>query len=91
MLPEDGRSHEFDNVGDALGISMQHMQMYLKAAEVVLEEAIAQRIVGRYTDDKGAEKFVGDRSLFHCTLCAYWLPIRHDSFSAHAERRILSD
>ena len=27
MLPEDGRSHEFDNVGDALGVSMQHMQM----------------------------------------------------------------
>lgn len=71
MLPEDGRSHEFDNVGDALGISMQHMQMYLKAAEVVLEEAITktteppkpQRIVGRYTDDKGAEKFVGDQWL----------------------------
>ena len=58
MLPEDGRSHEFDNVGDALGVSMQHMQMYLKAAGVVLEEAIAktteppkpQKIVGRYTD-----------------------------------------
>ena len=71
MLPEDGRSHEFDNVGDALGISMQHIQMYLKAAEVVLEEAITktteppkpQRIVGRYTDDKGAEKFVGDQWL----------------------------
>ena len=71
MLPEDGRSHEFDNVGDALGISMQHMQMYLKAAGVVLEEAITktteppkpQRIVGRYTDDKGAEKFVGDQWL----------------------------
>ena len=77
MLPEDGRSHEFDNVGDALGISMQHMQMYLKAAEVVLEEAITkttkppkpQRIVGRYTDDKGAEKFVGDQ----------WLKLKDDS------------
>ena len=77
MLPEDGRSHEFDNVGDALGISMQHMQMYLKAAGVVLEEAITktteppkpQRIVGRYTDDKGVKKFVGDQ----------WLKLKDDS------------
>ena len=71
MLPEDGRSHEFDNVGHALGVSMQHMQMYMKAAGVVLEEAIAktteapepEKIVGRYTDDKGAQKFVGDQWL----------------------------
>ena len=42
MLPEDGRSHEFDNVGEALGISMQHMQLYLKAAGVVLDGAIAK-------------------------------------------------
>ena len=77
MLPEDGRSHEFDNVGHALGISMQHMQMYLKAAGVVLDEAIAkttqapnpQKIVGRYTDDMGARKFVGDQ----------WLKLKDDS------------
>jgi len=77
MLPEDGRSHEFDNVGDALGVSMQHMQMYLKAAGLVLEEAITktteppepQKIVGRYTDDKGVKKFVGDQ----------WLKLKDDS------------
>jgi hypothetical protein len=77
MLPEDGRSHEFDNVGHALGISMQHMQMYLKAAGVVLSEAIAkttqplkpQKILGRYTDDKGAQKFIGDS----------WLKLKDDS------------
>ena len=77
MLPEDGRSHEFDNVGHALGISMQHMQMYLKVAGVVLDEAIAkttqapkpQKIVGRYTDDKGVKKFVGDQ----------WLKLKDDS------------
>jgi len=77
MLPEDGRSHEFDNVGHALGISMQHMQMYLKAAGVVLDETIAkttqvpkpQKIVGRYTDDKGVKKFVGDQ----------WLKLKDDS------------
>ena len=77
MLPEDGRSHEFDNVGEALGVSMQHMQMYLKAGGVALEEAIAkttrapepQKIVGRYTDDKGSRKFVGDQ----------WLKLKDDS------------
>ncbi|MED6315472.1 MAG: DUF1587 domain-containing protein, partial [Verrucomicrobiota bacterium] len=77
MLPEDGRSHEFDNIGHALGISMQHMQMYLKAGGVVLDEAIAKttqapkplKIVGRYTDDKGVKKFVGDQ----------WLKLKDDS------------
>ena len=71
MLPEDGRSHEFDNVGHALGVSMQHMQMYLKAAGVVLEEAIAkttespkpQKRVGRYTDDEKLDRYLGDNRL----------------------------
>ena len=53
------------------------MQMYLKAAGVVLEEAITktteppkpQKIVGRYTDDKGVKKFVGDQ----------WLKLKDDS------------
>lgn len=78
MLPEDGRSHEFDNVGHALGISMQHMKMYLRAAGVVLDEAIANtseapapvKRVGRYVDDKGAvSRFVGDQ----------WLKLKDDS------------
>ena len=41
QLPQDGRSHEFDNVGDALGISMVQMQRYLEAADQVLDAAIA--------------------------------------------------
>lgn len=77
MLPEDGRSHEFDNVGHALGISMQHMKMYLRAAGVVLDEAIAKtpekpkpdKKVGRYTHDKGGERFIGDT----------WLKLKDDS------------
>ena len=76
-LPEDGRSHEFDNVGAALGISMQHMQMYLKAADVVLDSAIAKTteapqpttVIGRYIDDKGAQKFIGDQ----------WLKLKDDT------------
>lgn len=44
LLPEDGRSHEFDNVGDALSVSMVQMQRYLEAARLALDEAIATRI-----------------------------------------------
>lgn len=41
MLPEDGRSHEFDNVGEALGLSMMHLERYLKAARLVFDTAVA--------------------------------------------------
>ena len=71
LLPEDGRSHEFDNVGDALGISMQHMGMYIRTAGMVLEEGIAKTIeepkpqkrVARYTDDKRMDRYLGDNRL----------------------------
>lgn len=45
MLPEDGRSHEFDNVGEALGISMTHLQIYLEAAGKVFDAVIANSAV----------------------------------------------
>ncbi|MBD3672897.1 MAG: DUF1587 domain-containing protein, partial [Planctomycetaceae bacterium] len=69
MLPEDGRSHEFDNVGESLGISLVHLQKYMEAAEKVLDEAIADtteppeevHIEGSYADTREAEKFLGQR------------------------------
>ena len=71
LLPEDGRSGEFDNVGETLGISMQHMGMYIRTAGMVLEEAIAnttevpkpQKRVARYTDDKRMDRYLGDNRL----------------------------
>ena len=42
MLPEDGRSHEFDVVGEALGMSMTHLRRYLDAAGQVFDAAIAK-------------------------------------------------
>jgi len=42
MLPEDARSHEFDNVGKALGISMTHLQRYIEAAGMVFDAAVAK-------------------------------------------------
>lgn len=45
-LPEDGRSHEFDTVGEALGLSRMHLERYLEAARLVIDTAI-QRDLGR--------------------------------------------
>lgn len=66
-LPEDGRSHEFDTVGGALGISMIQMQRYLEIADEALDTAIAkttskpEATVTRasYADTRGHEKFIG--------------------------------
>ena len=42
MLPEDARSHEFDNVGKALGTSMTHLQRYIEAAGMVFDATVAK-------------------------------------------------
>lgn len=44
MLPEDGRSHEFDNVGETLGLSMMHLERYLEAARLVYDGAVQSEI-----------------------------------------------
>jgi hypothetical protein len=41
MLPEDGESHRFNKIGDALDISHVQMAQYLEAAEYALREATA--------------------------------------------------
>lgn len=66
-LPADGRSHEFENVGAALGISLVQMQRYLECATAVLDDAIAKtttapesRVVrASYADTRGAEQWLG--------------------------------
>ncbi|MCA9052283.1 MAG: DUF1592 domain-containing protein [Planctomycetaceae bacterium] len=67
-LPEDGRSHEFDTVGQALGLSMVQLQRYLDGIDSVLDAAIVnslappeQKVVrASYADTQGGEKFIGD-------------------------------
>ncbi|MEM8668978.1 MAG: DUF1592 domain-containing protein [Planctomycetota bacterium] len=67
MLPEDSRDHEFDNVGSALGLSMVHLQRYMDAVTLVLDDAIAMTksapestlIEAGYAETREAEKFVG--------------------------------
>jgi len=71
LLPPDGRSHEFDTIGDALGISMVHLQQYLAAAEQVLDTAIvstvrkpdSQTIRASYADSREAARFLGSKWL----------------------------
>jgi hypothetical protein len=67
MLPDDGRSHEFDNVGEALSISLPQMRAYIDAAERVLDTAIENRtekpksIIKRasYADSREGKRFIG--------------------------------
>lgn len=40
LLPEDGRAHGFDTVGEALSISGVQMQRYMEAAEVALNAVL---------------------------------------------------
>lgn len=68
LLPEDGRSGEFDTVGEALGISASQMQAYLDAATLAIDTAIAKTTVppeavkttATYAETQGADKFVGE-------------------------------
>jgi len=69
LLPEDGRSHEFDNVGESLGLSMVHLQSYMDAAGQVLDAAIASTterpepvvIEASYRGTREGDKFIGER------------------------------
>ncbi|TWU60149.1 hypothetical protein Poly51_04230 [Rubripirellula tenax] len=68
LLPEDGLSHEFDNVGEALGISPVHLQGYLAAVDAVLTAAIADTtsqpertsIRVSYVETREGEKHIGE-------------------------------
>ncbi len=66
-LPEDGRAHEFDNIGSALSVSMVQMQRYMDCMQSVLDESI-QRTISKpeskvvsasYANTQGAEQWIG--------------------------------
>lgn len=71
MLPEDGQTGEFNNVGKGLSVSSDQMQSYLDAAELVLDAAIANRlepvecetIRASYAETREAKKFLGKQWL----------------------------
>lgn len=67
LLPQDGRSHEFNNVGEALSISMVQLRRYLEAIDLALETSIAQTVTrpkslvkrASYANTREAERFLG--------------------------------
>ncbi len=64
-LPEDGRAHGFDTVGEALNISGAQLQRYLEVAEFALNSALLvgtrpRVIAGNYTfDTERNRQFIG--------------------------------
>ena len=42
LLPEDGHSHEFNNIGSALGLSMEHLKQYIHAAGLIFDQTVRQ-------------------------------------------------
>ncbi|MDA7916140.1 DUF1592 domain-containing protein [Verrucomicrobia bacterium] len=66
-LPEDGRAHGFDIVGEALNVSMAQMQGYLDVADRVVEASIAQYpdrpestvITASYAKSRESGRFIG--------------------------------
>ncbi len=68
LLPEDGRSHEFDVIGEALGVSMTHLQRYIDAAGVVFDAAVAKtneapqpNLIEAKFSESTLKQVVGDR------------------------------
>lgn len=67
MLPKDGRSKEFDNVGSSLSISMVQLQQYLTAIDTVMDAAIETQvtqtepieIVTNYDQTSEGKKHIG--------------------------------
>src|SRR3954469_18083214 len=43
MLPEDARAHGFDNIGEALAVSTELIESYLRAADVAIDMVLAQQ------------------------------------------------
>ncbi|MDZ4851070.1 MAG: DUF1592 domain-containing protein [Pirellulaceae bacterium] len=70
-LPEDGRSHEFDNVAETLSVSMVQIERYMEAIDAVLDSAIAtssqapaiQLIRTSYAETREGDQFIGTKWL----------------------------
>lgn len=71
LLPADGQTREFDNVGASLGMSTVQMQRYLEGIRQVLDSAIAkqtspvqaERKQVSYADTREGQKFIGSKWL----------------------------
>ncbi len=66
QLPADAKSHEFENVGEALGTSMVQVQRYLDCAMLAWDEVLASHMPpeskvtrASYADTRGGEQWLG--------------------------------
>jgi hypothetical protein len=67
LLPADGRSHEFDNVGQSLSVSLVQLEQYMAASDLVLDAAIASHVrkpvaiskTASYAETREGEKHLG--------------------------------
>lgn len=68
LLPEDGRSHEFDNIAESLSISMIQLQRHLESIDAVMDAAIASTssapepttIRANYAETREGERHIGE-------------------------------
>jgi hypothetical protein len=68
LFPEDARSHEFDTVGEALGVSLVHLERYLEGSGQVIDAMVEaaqrskeqpeRRTLG-YAESSDGKKFIG--------------------------------
>lgn len=71
LLPPDGRSREFDNIGKTLSMSMVQLRQYIEAINRVLDASIAGTVEApepieiktNYDETREGEKFIGDKWL----------------------------
>jgi hypothetical protein len=66
-LPEDGRSGEFDTIGESLGVSSSQMRNYLDLATLAIDSAIAKqtsaptpdKVTTSYAETREGEEHIG--------------------------------
>lgn len=71
LFPEDGRSGEFDTIGESLSVSMTQVERYMEAIERVLDNAIAksldvdapETIRASYAETQDSQQFIGTKWL----------------------------
>lgn len=69
LLPEDGRAHGFDNIGEALSISGVQMQRYMEAAELALNAAL----MADKKPETVKERFTLDHERYKTNFGKQWL------------------
>ena len=84
-LPEDGKSHEFDNIGSALGMSMQLLRKYLEIIEENLDHSIllhddkpmSENKKYSYINHRRSKEFIGN----------FWKKLEDDSIVRFSQIR----